>query len=93
MTINQAPAQQTDARTNDLKAKLERYKRERDELDKIRTKISSKSQERSGTNFKGDNSTSFLQTGMHPMDKENGSTFGKLNQTLNSEMFSDSRMY
>ena len=91
--MNQPPAQ-TDVRTNDLKAKLERYKRERDELDKIRTKISSKSQERSSGHFGAENSTAMLQTGTHPMDKENTHTaFGKLNQTINSEMFSDSRMY
>lgn len=41
LTQNQAP--EGDSRIEDIKSKLERYKRERDELDKIRSKYHSKS--------------------------------------------------
>lgn len=66
---------QNDSRCEDLKVKLERYKREREELDKIRTKIQSKSQERSS---KLDTSQYSINTGSrqpeHVVNKENNSS-------------------
>ena len=67
MSVNQ------EGRRDDLKAKLEKYKRERDELDVIRQKINSKSQERSRP-ANAENST-FINSGSRQFDKENTSKF------------------
>lgn len=67
-----------DNRIEDIKSKLERYKRERDELDKIRNKYHSKSQERSISTMSNQNMSSTMmmsRTGgvnvMKSQDKEN----------------------
>lgn len=75
--LSQNQASEGDSRIEDIKSKLERYKRERDELDKIRSKYHSKSQERSASTMSNQMSSTVMMSrtgglsGMGQVDKEN----------------------
>jgi len=85
MKISEPQPANDGTRLEDIKSKLERYRREREELEKIRNKFSSKSQERQ----QSQNGTQMMHTTMlsrnHALDKENmSSEMPKMNQTMQS---------